>query len=75
MKKLITILAAAAVGLGLEGGLGNSHFYAGLPAHQKVLAEVGLAVVYLAGIAVLAVRHRAGQRDDRSRRSGFSNYR
>lgn len=68
MKKLFTALVAVVVGLALEGGLGASSWFAGLTVRQQGAAAIGLAAVYLLGVVVLAVRHRAGSQRAEQRR-------
>jgi heme A synthase len=78
MKRIFTVLVAIAGILAVEAELGNSHLFAKLSLGEQRLAAIGLAAFYLAGIAVLAARHRARRQraDDQARRpSGFSAYR
>jgi hypothetical protein len=68
MKKALTAIGVIVVGLALEGGLGASSWFAGLTARQQGAAAIGLAAVYLLGVIVLAVRHRAGSQRAEQRR-------
>ena len=75
MKRAFTVLVAIVGGIAVEAELGNSHLFASLSLGGQRVAAIGLAAFYLAGIAVLAVRHRARRQraEDQARgRSGFT---